>query len=224
MTVADLTLLAERAPLAQPKRTLVLACGALVNELQQIRETNHLDHLDIECLPAKLHLRPHQIPIELRKRLDRSINSYDEIVIGYGDCGTAGAIDDLCKEYGVRRIPGAHCYQFFATAPVFDELHDSDPTIFWLTDFLARHFDLFVMSALGIDAHPELREMYFGNYTRLIYLAQTHDADLDHAAEAAAEKLGLRYERRYTGYGELADELTNASTPVMIPSAMGAAS
>ena len=186
-------------------RTLVLGCGALVNELLALCRLNALDSVKVECLPASLHMEPAKIPGELRTRLDRAAGEYDHILVGYADCGTAGQIDAICDDYGVTRLPGAHCYEFFATSERFTALHDADPTIFYLTDYLTRHFELFVLDGLGITAHPELLPMYFGNYTRLCYLAQTHDPDLDRRAEAAAVRLGLNYERIFTGYGELGD-------------------
>ncbi len=188
-------------------RTLVLACGALINEIQAVRDLNALTNLTIECLPASFHLHPERIPTEMRRRLDRAQGKYDSILLGYADCGTAGALDDICAEYGVSRLDGAHCYEFFAGAERFHALHADDPTVFYLTDFLARHFDRFVMDGLGITKHPQLLDAYFGNYTRLVYLAQTEDPRLDRYAEAAAETLGLRYERISTGYGDMSEQI-----------------
>ena len=189
----------------QAPRTLVLACGALAHELIDICRLNRFDSIVVECLPAKLHMEPAKIPGALRERIGRVRNDFDQILIGYADCGTAGEIDKLCAEEGVERLPGAHCYQFFAGIERFDAMHDDDPTVFYLTDFLARHFDRFIMDGLGINQHPQLLEAYFGNYTRLCYLAQTDDPALDILAEAAAARLGLRYNRVATGYGELQD-------------------
>lgn len=186
-------------------RSLVLACGALINEIKAVRELNGLLDVSIECLPASHHMHPERIPGDLRRRLDRAVEQYDHVLVGYADCGTAGQIDEICAEYGVARIGGAHCYEFFAGQEHFAAIHDDDPTVFYLTDFLARHFDRFVMDGLGITEHPQLLSAYFGNYTRVVYLAQTDDPALDARAEAAADTLGLRYERRATGYGELAE-------------------
>ena len=188
-------------------RTLVLACGALINELQAVRELNGLSNLTIECLPASLHMHPERIPAEMRRRLDRARGDYESILIGYADCGTAGELDEICAEYGVTRLDGAHCYEFFAGAEHFAGLHADDPTVFYLTDFLARHFDRFVMDGLGITEHPQLLEAYFGNYTRVVYLAQTDDPKLDAYAEAAAATLGLAYERVSTGYGDMTEQI-----------------
>ena len=188
-------------------RTLVLACGALINELQAVRDLNGLSDLTIECLPASLHMHPERIPAEMRRRLDRAQADYDRILIGYADCGTAGALDEICAEYDVTRLEGAHCYEFFAGTDRFHERHADDPTIFYLTDFLARHFDRFVMDGLGINKHPQLLDAYFGNYTKVVYLAQTDDARLDAYAEAAAATLGLQYERVSTGYGDMTEQV-----------------
>jgi len=196
--------------------TLVLACGALAREILDVCQLNDLDHLTLECLPAKLHMEPAKIPGELRRRLDAAIDNYDRVLIGYADCGTAGEVDTIVGEYADRieigRLPGAHCYQFFATSDRFDRLHDGDPTVFYLTDFLAKYFDLMVMDSLGITKHPELLPMYFGNYTRVTYLAQTDDPALDEAAAQAAAKLGLKYDRIVTGYGELTESLVTFGT------------
>jgi len=193
-------------------RTLVLACGALINEIQAVRDLFGLADLTIECLPASLHMHPEQIPAEMRRRLDRALHDpagdrYDSVLIGYADCGTAGELDEICDEYGVTRLEGAHCYEFFAGADRFQALHADDPTVFYLTDFLARHFDRFVMDGLGITEHPQLLDAYFGNYTRVVYLAQTDDPRLDAYAEAAAATLGLQYERVSTGYGDMSEQI-----------------
>ena len=196
-------------PAPAPARLLVLACGALVNELKAIRELHGMIDLRIECLPATLHLRPERIADELRRRLEHRRDQFDKVLVGYADCGSAGAIDDVCAEFDVERLRGAHCYEFFAGSARFGRMHGDDPTAFYLTDFLARHFDRFVMDALGLTDHPELRDAYFGNYTRLVFLAQTDDPDLDRRAQAAAAELGLRYERLLTGYGELSEQVVS---------------
>lgn len=191
--------------------TLVLACGALVHELQAVREQQALLNVRIECLPASLHMRPQLIADELRQRLSERIDLYDRILIGYADCGTSGEIDDVCEEFGVTRLGGAHCYEFFAGGDLFHQIHADDPTVFYLTDFLARHFERFILDGLGITEHPELLPMYFGNYTRLLYLAQVDDPELDLRAQNAAATLGLTYERISTGYGDLTEQVVEIS-------------
>lgn len=200
--------------------TLVLACGALAREILDVCKLNELVHLTLECLPAKLHMEPAKIPGALRRRLDAAADQYDRVLIGYADCGTAGEIDTIVAEYADRieigRLPGAHCYQFFAGSTRFDSLHDGDPTVFYLTDFLTKYFDLMVMDALGITEHPELLPMYFGNYTRVTYLAQVDDPALDELAAQAAAKLGLDYDRIITGYGELTESLVSFNSPAEV--------
>ena len=220
---------AAAAP-AQPERVLVLACGALINELQAIVGTHALDHVDVECLPAKLHNRPSLIAGAVRDRIARLTGdgrSYRRIVLGYADCGTAGALDDLCAEFNARaaqgdaphitRVPGAHCYEFFASAPRFEEMSEAEPATFYLTDYLARHFELLVWKGLGIADHPELAEMYFGNYERVVLLTQTPDEDerarIEACARAGAERLGLPLEIVETGYGELETAVTAIAAP-----------
>ena len=212
-------------------RTLVIGCGALVNELLAVVKQHSLPGVDVECLSAKLHNRPALIVGELRKRLERLAAEgrvYGRLVIGYADCGTVGGIDLLCEELRanpcealsgseVVRLPGDHCYEFFATRDAFAELADAEPATFYLTDYLARHFDTIVWKGLGIAAHPELADMYFGNYRRLLLLTQTPDPDertrvYEHA-QAAAQRLGLPLEVRETGYGELADTLVAVAAP-----------
>ena len=189
-------------------RTLILACGALARELVAVTRLNNLDNVTVECLPGEYHMRPDKIVPALEARLAAHLTGdatdrYDTIFIGYGDCGTGGALDRFCATHGLERLPGDHCYQFFAGHDRFLELHDAEPGTFYLTDYLARHFDRFVVEALGIAAHPELAELYFGNYTRLVHLSQVADPATEAKAIEAARFLGLNFERVITGYGEL---------------------
>ena len=204
--------LAERgAELGTGGRVLVIACGALAREALAVLHTNGLGHVDLACLPALLHNTPDQIPDALRARIGRArADGYDSILIGYADCGTGGRIDQVCAEEGVERIPGPHCYAFFDGITDFMQRTEEEMGAFYLTDFLVRQFDTIVWKGLGLDRHPELRDMYFGNYDRVVYLAQTDDAKLDQAAARAAERLGLAYHRRLTGYGEFATFLRGA--------------
>ncbi|MEL7215332.1 MAG: DUF1638 domain-containing protein, partial [Pseudomonadota bacterium] len=132
-------------------------------------------------------------------------DGFQTILIGYADCGTGGLLDEVCEDEGVERIQGPHCYAFFDGLEAFAARAEEEMGAFFLTDFLARQFDAFVTKPLGLDRHPELRDMYFAHYDRLVYLAQTHDPDLDAKARAGAAALGLRFERRFTGYGLLED-------------------
>ena len=183
-------------------RVLVVGCGALARELVAL--TRDLPNVDITCLPATLHNRPGGIPAAVRDRIRRRRAGYDRVFVAYADCGTGGLLDPVIAEEGVERLAGAHCYEFYATSPEFQKLVDDEPATFFLTDFLARNFERLVIKGLGIDRHPELLEQYFGNYQRLVYLSQTDDPALAATARRAARRLGLRYEHRRTGYGQLA--------------------
>jgi hypothetical protein len=189
------------------QRTLVIACGALAREIHQLKKTNGWDHLELTCIDAALHFYPEKIPAQLRAKIRENRDQYADIYIAYAECGTRGEIDKIIEEEGIERLPGAHCYQFFAGEESFAQMSDDEPGTFYLTDFLVRHFDRLVMRSLGLDKHPELRDMYFGNYKRLIYLAQTTDEALEQAAREAAKTLGLEYEHVHTGYGELESSL-----------------
>ena len=141
-------------------------------------------------------------------KLKELSGGYERVFVAYADCGTGGELDKVLELHGVERLPGAHCYGFLTGNDAWEELHDAEPATFYLTDFLARHFDALVIRGLGLDRHPELLPDYFGNYRRLLYLAQTDDDDLRARARAAAGRLGLAYEERRTGYGDLVPSLT----------------
>jgi hypothetical protein len=184
-------------------RPLIIACGALVSELRAVLGRNGLnDVIEVRYLPANLHNRPEGIVPALREHLDG--RGERPTMVGYADCGTGGALDALLREYpDVTRIPGAHCYEFFAGGEFFAHLHDEQPGTFYLTDFLAKHFDALVWQGLGLDRHPELRDMYFGAYTRLMLLSQTSDPAVEVAGRQAAERLGLAFEHRHVGLNGL---------------------
>lgn len=186
------------------KSVLVIACGALATEILALKEINGLAHMTVKCLPAKLHNTPDKIPAAVRTKIREERDFYGEIFVAYGDCGTGGALDKVLAEEEVERIGGAHCYAFFAGLDTFDTLHLDDPGTFYLTDFLVRHFDTLVIKGMGLDRFPELRDMYFGNYNRLMYLAQTENENLTRQARKAAERLDLTFVRHFTGYGGLA--------------------
>ena len=190
-----------------PRKILVIACGALAREALALK----LDHIDIACLPAQLHNHPKQIPEAMRAKIRANRQAYDEILCLYGDCGTGGELDRVLAEEGVSRIEGAHCYEFYAGEQAFSQLAEEEPGTFYLTDFLVRHFEALVIRGLGLDRFPELRDDYFGNYRRVVHLAQFEDADLDTKARAAAERLGLAYERRFTDLDGIRTFLTGAT-------------
>ncbi len=188
-------------------RVLVVGCGALGRELVEL--TRSLPNVEIACLPPDLHNRPGGIPGAVRDRIQRGrAEGFEHVFVAYADCGTGGLLDRVLAEEGVERLPGAHCYEFFAGRTDFARLADEEPATFWLTDFLARNFERLV-----IDRHPELEAVYFGNYRRVVYLSQTDDPDLLVLARAAAMRLGLTFEHRHTGYGELADSIVAAARP-----------
>ena len=188
-------------------RKLVIACGALAREIAALRQANGWTALDVVCLPPELHNRPDRIAPAVREKIRAHRDEYAEIFVAYGDCGTRGALDAVLREEGVERIAGAHCYEFFATPGAFAALAETEPGTFYLTDFLLRHFERLVIQALGIDRHPELLPVYFGNYRRLVYLAQAPKADAAERAQAIAARLGLEYRFQSTGYGGLGQSI-----------------
>ena len=196
---------------ARKAETLLLACGALAREIVDLIELNNWQAFDIQCLPAKWHNTPQFIVPALREKIRESKDEYRKIYVVYGDCGTGGLLDAMLQEEGVERISGPHCYAFYSGNNAFAARAEADMTAFFLTDYIARQFDKLIWEGLGLDQHPELRDDYFGNYSKVVYLAQTDDEALQIAAQAAAHKLGLDYEYRFTGYGELATELKQLS-------------
>jgi hypothetical protein len=188
-------------------RVLVLACGAIAREVLAVIELNGWEHVELRCLPAQLHSTPQRIAPAVDRKLAELAGRYERVFVADADCGTAGDLDRVLERHGVERLPGAHCYGFLAGNETWAALHDADPATFYLTDFLARHFEALVVRGLGLDRHPELLPQLFGNYRRLLYLAQTDDAELLARARAAAARLGLAFERRRTGYGELLPSL-----------------
>ncbi len=184
--------------------TLILACGALARDILAQIAPARLPHIRLQCLPATLHNRPERIAPAVRAALSEAAGQYGKIFVAYADCGTGGDLDSVLAEFGVDRLPGAHCYAFFTGVDAFAAAGDADMRSFFLTDFLARSFDALVWEGLGLDRHPDLRDAYFGHYERVVFLAQTDDDDLTAMARDAAARLGLAFERRFTGYGDLA--------------------
>jgi hypothetical protein len=193
--------------LTAPK-TLIIACGALANEITALKRANQWTEVEVQCLPPELHNRPERIVPAIREQLRLNRSSYETVFIAYADCGTGGMLDVLLREEGIERLPGAHCYEFFAGGNVFAQLQDAEPGTFYLTDFLLRHFDRLVTRGLGLDKHPELAGEYFRNYRKLIYLAQNPAPEAEQQARAIAQRMGLEFEFRVTGYGELGSRLT----------------
>jgi hypothetical protein len=179
---------------------LIIGCGALGRELAELKRLNNWSHVTLRCLPAELHNRPERIAPALRQAIEAGRSEFEHIFVAYADCGTGGALDRLLAEYGIERLPGAHCYEFYAGSGPFGTLAEAEPGTFYLTDFLVRHFDRLVRRGLGLDRHPELMSTYFRNYRRLVYLSQAEDPALDGQARAHADYLGLEYHRHRCGF------------------------
>ena len=178
---------------------LVIAWGAIARELVRIKRENRWEQVDLQCLPPRLHNRPEQIVAAVEQAIVRAKNDYERIFVAYGDCGTAGRLDAMLARHNVERLPGAHCYEFFAGSDVFGQLAAEEPGSFYLTDFLVHHFERLVIVGLGLDRHPQLMPQYFGNYQRVVYLAQAQSAKLESMARGHAAFLGLAYEYRFCG-------------------------
>jgi hypothetical protein len=183
----------------------VLACGAIAREVIRVIELNGWTHVTLRCLPGKLHNTPGLIATSVDERLAeaRASGAYDGYFVAYADCGTGGELDRVLERHGVGRLPGDHCYAFFAGVDDWLAMHEAEPRTFYLTDFLCKHFERLVVRGLGLDRHPELLDSYFGNYVRIVYLAQADDPDLVEQAGEAAGFLGLELEVRRTGLGDL---------------------
>jgi hypothetical protein len=207
----DLTLSETGLLPARTGRVLLIACGALAHEVLALKAANGWDHLDLQCLPAKLHLWPDRIIPAVEAAVADARGRYDSVFVVYADCGTGGQLQAACDRLGVEMVEGPHCYAFFEGNAVFAARAETEFTAFYLTDFLVRQFDAFVWRPMGLDRHPELRDMYFGNYTKLVYQAQVDDPALDAKARDCAERLLLDYERRFTGYGDLAVALARVA-------------
>jgi len=190
------------------KTVLVIACGAIAREIHQIKLLNGWQHMELQAIDASLHFKPVKIAPAVRDKLERAKGKYEKIYVAFADCGTYGELDRVLSDYSVERLPGLHCYATFAGQVQFEQYQDSDPGTFYLTDFLVRHFERFVVKALKFDVHPELKQQFFGNYTKALYLAQTSSPALQKKAQDIAEYLELEYLETHTGYGELVPELT----------------
>lgn len=192
----------------------------LAREVLAVKDRLGLDHLQLTCLPADFHFHPDRIAPAMDAAIEKARNEgYRNIFVGYADCGTGGLLDRVCEKHGVARMEGPHCFAFYQGMEAFEAIADDDMTSFYMTDFLCRQFDAFFMKPLGLDRHPELIADFFGNYERLVYLAQTDDPALDAVAQDAARLLGLAYEKRFTGYGDLVAALGRAVDGSQIRSA-----
>lgn len=189
------------APMTAP--VLVIACGAIARELVRIRDLNHWEHIEFQCLPAELHNTPDRIPQAVRAKIESAASRFKKVFVAYADCGTGGMLDQVIGAYGIERIPGAHCYEFYAHNGDFRALAEEEPGSFYLTDFLVRHFDRLVIQGLGLDRRPQLMPVYFSNYRRVVYLAQTESEKLQAMGRQQADFLGLDYSYRFYGDGPL---------------------
>jgi hypothetical protein len=191
-------------------KILVIACGAIARELVRIKKLNEWDHLEFQCLPPELHNKPDQLPAAVKAKIESQAGDYKKVFVAYADCGTGGKLDEVLDEYGIERIPGAHCYEFFTGSESFQGIADAEPGSFYLTDFLVRHFERLVVKGLGIDRLPKLIPMYFSNYTRVVYLAQSESDELKALAQKHADYLGLDYKFHPCGDKPLSRALTPA--------------
>lgn len=205
---SDATLTTEGLAPTGAGRVLLIACGALAREILAVKSANALDYLDLQCLPAIYHNHPEKIVPAVQAAVAQHGADYEKIFVVYADCGTGGLLEAACAELGIGMVAGPHCYSFFEGNDVFAKRDEM--TAFYLTDFLVRQFDAFVWEPLGLAKHPALRDMYFGNYEKLVYQAQTDDPALTEKAKTCADRLGLAFERRFTGYGDLATALQKA--------------
>lgn len=190
---------------------LVIACGALSHEIESIKKHQPLT-FDVKCLNANLHNRPTLIPAKVEQLIIAHRFAYKNILVAYADCGTGGLLDKMLQKYQIERLPGAHCYQLFSPQ-TFADLDDDNLGTFYLTDFLARHFDRLILQELGIAEHPEFCQMIFKNYHTLLYLIQNPKLNYRVQAQKAAKALGLDYQERYTGYAGLQESLIHFTTP-----------
>lgn len=195
-----------------PPPVRVIGCGMIAREILAITEQLGLENIDLKCLPAMWHHYPDKIAPGVDAAITKAKNEgFENIFVAYADCGTGGHLDAVCEKHGVERIAGPHCFSFYMGNESFDDQADDLLTSFFMTDFLARHFETFLVKPLGLDRHPELKDMYFAHYTRMLYIAQTDDEELTENAKRAAQFLGLEYEKRLTGYGDLTASLQTAS-------------
>ncbi len=210
---------ARRPRLPQAETLLVIACGMIAREVLRVKEELGLDHLELTCLPADFHFHPDRIAPAMDEAIVKArADGYRHIFVGYADCGTGGLLDRVIEKHGVERIEGPHCFAFYQGNAAFAARGEDDMTSFYMTDFLCRQFDAFFLKPLGLDRHPELAADLFGNYEKVVYLAQTEDPALDRVAEDAARLLGLAYEKRFTGYGDLTPALAEAAGASRQPS------
>ena len=192
------------------EKVRIIACGAIAREVLAIKDQHGLSQIDLKCLPAIWHVYPDKIAPAMREAIaEARAEGFGKVFIGYAECGTKGELDNICAEEGIERIAGPHCYAFFTGTEKFLKECENEFTAFYLTGLITRQFEAFVIEPLKFDTHPELIQMVFGNYEKIVYLAQTEDPVLQEKAKWAADYLGLAYEYRFTGMGDLESALKN---------------
>ena len=192
------------------KEILIIGCGAIAHEINEIIKLNNWNNVNLQCLNADLHNTPKRLPTKIRETIESNLKEYSKIFLAYADCGTGGLIDSMLKNYGIERLEGAHCYEFYAGSRLFKDLSDREIGTFYLTDFLVKNFKRLIIDGLGISKHPSLKDEYFKNYKNIVYLAQKHDNDLELKAKDCANYLNLEYSVHYTGLGNFEDQLNKA--------------
>jgi len=192
------------------KDILIIGCGAIAHEINEIIKLNNWNNVNLQCLNADLHNTPKKLPTKIKETIESNLKEYSKIFLAYADCGTGGLIDSMLKNYGIERLEGAHCYEFYAGSRLFKDLSDREIGTFYLTDFLVKNFKRLIIDGLGISKHPSLKDEYFKNYKNIVYLAQKHDNDLELKAKDCANYLNLEYSVHYTGLGNFEDQLNKA--------------
>ena len=192
------------------EKVLIIACGALAFELNQLKKLNSWNHVSIKCLDAELHNTPKLIPEKIKEKYLTLKDDFSKVFIAYADCGTGGLLDNVLKEYGLERLEGAHCYEFYSGQRNFTHFTEQELGTFYLTDFLVKHFERLVIEGLGMDQHPELRNDYFKHYKKVIYLAQSRSESLQQDAKKYADFLDLDYSFYYTGLDNLESQLNQS--------------
>ena len=192
------------------KDILIIGCGAIAHEINEIIKLNNWNNVNLQCLNADLHNTPKRLPTKIKETIESNLKEYSKIFLAYADCGTGGLIDSMLKNYGIERLEGAHCYEFYAGSRLFKDLSDREIGTFYLTDFLVKNFKRLIIDGLGISKHPSLKDEYFKNYKNIVYLAQKHDNDLELKAKDCANYLNLEYSVHYTGLDNFEDQLNKA--------------
>jgi len=203
----------ERSDKANP---VIICCSALMREILQVNKINGWDHFEVQCISAELHNYPEKICAAVQLLIDQAVAQEQHVFVAYADCGTGGLLDAMLQAQHIERIPGAHCYEFYAGSAQFNTFHEAELGTFYLTDFLVRHFDRLVIKGLGLDRKPELEPLYFGHYKKLIYIAQSRDEKLQAQARRAAARLGLEYQYHFSGSGDLGHSLKKFNAQIAL--------